>query len=316
MIIDNLANFLRPPLFLAAFAVLFLLASAPTWAAPKGNPWGEDYFPNVELTDQEGHTLRFYDDLIKDKIVAINFIFTHCSDSCPLETASLRRVFRLLGEHMGKDIFFYSISIDPEHDTPEALKEYAQRFKIGSDSGWRFLTGKEADITLLRKKLGLFRSDADAENLSDHNTSFIIGNDNTGQWLKRTPFDEPGMLAWLLKRSIKRGKSPESQTLTAYASAEKIPQRRKGEELYRSRCNSCHSLDTEDRLGPGLQGVTERRDKDWLARWLKTPDRMLSENDPIATALFNQYQQLPMPNLRLSDSDVQALIAYMEKLKD
>lgn len=68
-------------------------------------PWGGDYFPNTLLTDQDGRQVRFFDDLIRDKVVVINFIFTSCSDSCPLETARLRQVQKLLGDRVGQDIF-------------------------------------------------------------------------------------------------------------------------------------------------------------------------------------------------------------------
>ncbi len=91
-----------------------------------------------------------------------------------------------------------------------------------------------------------------------------------------------------------------------------IPKISLGEDLFRSRCDSCHSLGNEDGLGPGLLSVTERRDRVWLARWLKTPDKLLAEKDPIALDLFNQYKKILMPNLRLSDADVEALINYME----
>ena len=86
------------------------------------NPWGANYFPNVPLTTQDGTTVRFYDDLLKGKSVAINLIYTSCQDECPLETARLVQVQRLLGDRVGRDIFFYSISIDPKRDTPEVLK--------------------------------------------------------------------------------------------------------------------------------------------------------------------------------------------------
>ncbi len=92
------------------------------------NPWGADYFPNVLLLTQDSTTVRFYDDLLKGKAVAINLIYTSCKDECPLETARLVQVQRLLGDRVGKDLFFYSISIDPKHDTPEVLK--ARPFNI------------------------------------------------------------------------------------------------------------------------------------------------------------------------------------------
>jgi protein SCO1 len=80
-----------------ALIVMLIFGGGLTWAAPKDSPWGDGYFPNVELIDQDGKTVRFYDDLIKDKVVAINFIYTRCGDSCPAETASLKQVQKLLG---------------------------------------------------------------------------------------------------------------------------------------------------------------------------------------------------------------------------
>src|ERR1051326_2498626 len=107
-------------------------------------------FPNVELTTQDGQRVRFYDDLIKGKSVMIDLIYTDCKDECPLETARLAQVQKLLGDRVGKDVFFYSISIDPTHDTPEVLKEYADKFHVGP--GWLFLTGNLNDIHLVAQK--------------------------------------------------------------------------------------------------------------------------------------------------------------------
>ena len=89
------------------------------WPAQAGR-WGKDYVPNVPVVTQDGKTLNFYDDLIKDKIVVFSFIYTSCKDICPLATARLAEVQDKLGDRIGRDIFFYSISIDPEHDTPSA----------------------------------------------------------------------------------------------------------------------------------------------------------------------------------------------------
>src|ERR1700712_4975071 len=83
-----------------------------------GEMWGASYFPNIELVTQRGERVRFFDDLIKDKVVAINFIYTTCTDACPMETARMVEVEKLLGARLGDDVFFYSISIDPAHDTP------------------------------------------------------------------------------------------------------------------------------------------------------------------------------------------------------
>ena len=120
-----------------AAVIVLLFASAPAFGA---SPWGADYFPNVPLTTHEGKTVHFFDDLIKDKIVVINFIYATCPDTCPLETSRLTSVQRILGDRVGKDIFMYSITIDPDHDTPEVLAEYAERYRVGP--GWVFLTGQ------------------------------------------------------------------------------------------------------------------------------------------------------------------------------
>lgn len=294
--------------------MVIMLGSFPAAASPKGSPWGADYFPNVELVNQDGKTVHFYDDLIKDKVVVVNFIYTHCGDTCPAQTATLTKVYKLLADRMGKDIFFYSISIDPKQDNPKALKEYAASFNIDtSNGGWQFLIGKKEDTILLRKKLGLFRDGVGADKLSEHNTSFVVGSDKSGRWMKRSAFDEPKVLAWLLGSSLSDFKGGRREGMISYTEAQQIPKMSKGEELFNTRCDSCHSLGVEEGVGPGLLNVTEKRDRKWLARWLKTPDKLLAEKDPIAIALLNQYKKVLMPNFRLTDSDVEALIKYMEE---
>src|SRR4029077_12356074 len=121
-------------------------AVAPAAPTVTTNRWGANYFPNITLITQDGTKVRFYDDLLKGKSAAINIMYTSCKDECPLETARLVQLQRLLGDRMGKDIFFYSISIDPDHDTPEVLKAYAEKFGVGP--GWTFLTGKAEDIRI------------------------------------------------------------------------------------------------------------------------------------------------------------------------
>ncbi len=290
--------------------VVLLLATIVTLGssspAYRGRP-GAAYFPNVPLTTHEGEQVRFYDDLVKDKVVAINFIYTSCPDSCPAETAKLRQVYQILGDRVGRDIFMYSISIDPEHDTPEVLKTFASKFRIGP--GWTFLTGKEADITLLRRKLGLYMEEIQ-DGSGDHNLSLIVGNERTGKWITRSPFDDPRSLATLIGHDLFDGVTPR-KNIRSYAEVPDAPKFSRGEYLYRTRCSSCHTIGGGDSLGPDLLGVTEQRERTWLMRWLKEPDKMLAEGDPIASELFVRYNELAMPNLRLDDSDAAALIAYM-----
>jgi protein SCO1 len=289
--------------------VMLSLGVRPLWAAPKDSPWGGDYFPNVVLTDQDGKKHRFYDDLIKDKVVAINFIYTQCGDSCPLETANLKRVYNQLGDRVGKDIFFYSISIDGKRDNVKSLKTYSERFKTGP--GWLFLTGKQKDTILIRKKLGMYDSEGEKK-LSDHKTSFVVGNESTGQWIKKTPYDDPSVLAYTLSYSLPKQKILPAGMQVDHAKSTEIPNYSKVGELFHSRCASCHSLGNEDGIGPGLAGVTQRRDKTWLARWLKEPKKMLTEKDPIATEMFNRYNKILMPDIKLSDSDVNGLIDFLQ----
>ncbi|MDP6800084.1 MAG: c-type cytochrome [SAR202 cluster bacterium] len=84
-----------------------------------------------------------------------------------------------------------------------------------------------------------------------------------------------------------------------------------GQATFEKQCVACH---TDSPIGPDLTGVTERRDPAWLANWISAPDEMLANNDPIATELLAQFNNLPMPNLRLSDTDVASLIAYLGTL--
>ena len=222
--------------------------------------WRSNYFPNVPLVTHDGRNVRFYDDLIKDKVVAINFIYTTCEYSCPLETAQMRQVHELLGDRVGKDVFFYSISIDPENDTPAILASYVNRFQVGP--GWQFLTGKEADITLLRKKLGLYIEEIQ-DGSNDHNLSLIIGNERTGNWMKRSPNDSPKVLANLLGYRLHPDKVRPAAKMS-YAQARRINPYSRGEHLFRSRCISCHSIGKGDGIGPDLLDIPTIRDRDWL----------------------------------------------------
>jgi len=127
------------------------------------------YFPNVVLRTHENEAVRFYDDLLKDKVVVINFMYARCEGICPLVMSNLVQVQRILGERVGRDIFMYSITLKPKEDTPEVLKRYAQMH--GVQPGWLFLTGRPTDIELIRRKLGA----VDPDPAVDADTSNHIG---------------------------------------------------------------------------------------------------------------------------------------------
>lgn len=301
---------LRVGAALTALLGLLVLVANPLQAQQR---WHKDYFPNVELINQDGKKVRFYDDVIKGKTVAISFVYTHCQDVCPLDTAALRRVHQLVGKRMGRDVHFYSISIDPENDTPAVLKGYMKTFAIGP--GWTFLTGRPQDIALIQRKLGI--SPVAPGALSSHDTRFILGNEPMARWIKRTPHDDPEVLANILTRELSsRGMARDTAPVRSYADVGSIKPISAGGSLFMTRCAACHSIGPgigrgDGALGPDLAGVTERRPHAWLARWIKEPDRMRAEKDPATMALMARYRNLPMPNLRLSDANAEELIAYI-----
>ena len=269
-------------------------------AAPKH--WAPNEFPNVQLTTQDGAKVRFYDDLLKGKSVAIDLIYTDCKDECPLETARLVQVQKLLGDRIGKDLFFYSITIDPKHDTPEVLKDYADKFHAGP--GWLFLTGDENDIHLIGRKLGL-PYDLDATSADGHGPMLMLGDEPSGQWMQRSAEDNPRFMASSM-RTFFGWRSEEPAP--SYADAKPIEIDRGG-YVFQTRCVGCHTVGSGELVGPDLAGVTARRDNAWLTRYIYEPDQMLEEGDPIATALYAKYRRISMPNLGLNDEDVQEVVA-------
>jgi len=266
-------------------------------------------FPNVELTSHDGEVVRFQDDLIDGKVVVINFIYTACKNSCPAETARMKMIHRELDGRVGKDILMYSISIDPELDTPERLREYMAKFKTGP--GWSFYTGPKASTDRLRRALGLYMEDAVAEDDMDHNLSFIMGNARTGKWIKRSPFDDPTVLANLIGYGLFDGMIPRQGK--SYAMAPEVVPEHDGAYLFRTRCNSCHNIGGGDHeLGPDLAGVTFTRPKAWLKKWLADPSEMIDAGDPTAVELYERFNQIRMPNLKLTNQDVAKLIDFLQ----
>jgi len=287
--------------------IVCIVALVFRWPSPTVAADGPDrsHFPNIELITQDGKKVHFYDDLIKGKIVAIDLIYTHCKDMCPLETARLAQVQRLLGDRVGKDIFFYSISIDPERDTPAELAAFAEKYH--AKPGWLFLTGKEEDIKLVTKKLGLSRN-SDAANKDGHTASLMVGDVPAGQWMRNSAVDNPQFLATTIANFLGW---KDTAPAKSYAEARPLVLDQ-GEYFFQSQCSVCHTVGQGDKMGPDLLGVTARRDLAWLARYIMAPDKMLAERDPIAVALFEKYQYARMPNLRLSSDEVAAVLSYVE----
>ena len=162
-----------------------MTASAPGTPRSAG---GAAYFPNHVLLTQDNRPVRFYDDLLKNKIVLINFLFTTCKGACSPMTANLAKVQQQLGEHLGKEVLMISLSVDPETDTPAALKKYAEGFK--AKPGWYFLTGKKENLDWVLHKLGGY-----VEDKNQHGLKVIVGNEATGEWLKLHAMSNPTEIA-------------------------------------------------------------------------------------------------------------------------
>lgn len=284
-----------------AVSILGTLGGA-AWAAPKNSPWGANYFPNVPLQTQDGKTVRFYDDLIKDKKVLINFMFATCDDGCPLDTANMLKVQKLLGSSVGKDIFIYSITLDPEHDKPKVLKEYADLYGVGP--GWLFLTGTRADIDAIRAKFGI------TGKMTEHANTVRMGDDPRGLWMSVPLNTDPAYIATEIRNSFDPGWSA-GKKLRSIADAPKTEIFGAGQLLFSSRCAACHAFGKGDRLGPDLMGITDRRERDWLINYLAEPNKMRAAGDPIALELAKRNKVL-MPQLNLTHENLENLLLYLE----
>src|ERR1700756_3916166 len=150
----------------AAFAFAFVVLASLMLAQPHGAvPSAQEEAlpkiapaPEFALTSQEGAPVKLAD--YRGKVVAVTFIFTLCVDTCPVLTPMMSFVQDQLGNDFGEKIAFVSITVDPERDTPEVLKDYAQAFGANLN-GWSFLTGAPAAIREVTQRYGVFASKND-----------------------------------------------------------------------------------------------------------------------------------------------------------
>lgn len=166
-------------LFIACSSLMAQEPSQASKQAPSAKDEGgaKNYFTDVLLVNQNGEKMRFYSDLIQGKVVVINSFFATCTGSCLPLNRNLEKLQKALGDHMGKEVYFISISVDPTLDTPANLKAYANKLNAGP--GWYFLTGARENVEFALKKIGQFVDDK-----NDHLNIFIIGNERTGLWKK------------------------------------------------------------------------------------------------------------------------------------
>jgi protein SCO1 len=288
----------------AVLAAAFLSTQVPSHA--QSNRWGSGYFPNLPVVTQDGKTLRFYDDVIKGRQVLISFIYTNCPDICPLTTARISQLEDKLGDEVGRDIFFISLTVDPVRDTPARLKEFADAF--GAGHGWLFLTGKPDDIKLINYRLG-----DKSRTLDDHRNEIVLGNDATGQWMRNSVFGDLERLVYDIhemdpKWSAQvRQPKVDAASNTGYALGDQP-----GQAMFKRVCAPCHTVGVGDRVGPDLRGVTERRDRAWLASFIQHPDQARARHDPIAMSLVEKFPAVHMPALGVGETDAADLVAYLD----
>jgi len=166
------------------------------------NTGGKLKIPDIPVLDQDGNTLHFYTDLIKNKTVAINFIFTNCTTICPPLAATFARLQKEMGEKIGTDVHLISISVDPLTDTPERLKAWGAKFKAGP--GWTFVTGEKQEMDKLLTALG-----AAVSKREDHTPSMIIGNDSKSVWTRTYGLAKISQLMGVIQ-NVMAGKVDES----------------------------------------------------------------------------------------------------------
>jgi len=178
--------------WLATLSLAPLVGGAAAWAEKRGSERppqklsGREriqrhHLPNVELIAHDGRRVRFYDDLVKDKKVIINFMYANCQGICVPVTANLVRVQKLLGDRVGRDIFIYSITLKPEEDKADDLRHYAEHHGVGP--GWLLLTGAPADVDHLRRALGYAYADpAEDADKSNHIGMLRYGVEPLMRW--------------------------------------------------------------------------------------------------------------------------------------
>lgn len=186
----NTRRFLVTGMGVAALGLIALPGLTLEQPRPRRAADDDSYFPNARLLTHEGKEVRFYDDLIRGKVVAINMMYVSCAGRCPTATANLLRVQKMLGERVGRDVFMYSITLQPELDRPQQLKAFVERHGVGP--GWLFLTGEPSDIERLRLSLGFYDVNPEVDaNLANHSGMVRIGNDVYQRWTMAPALAEP-----------------------------------------------------------------------------------------------------------------------------
>lgn len=161
--------------------------AATTPAGPTKTP----SFADVKVVTQDGRTVDFYRDLVQDKIVAVNFIFTTCTTVCPPMGAIFGQLQKI-NAGVGRDVHLISVTIDPAADTPQRLKSWASKF--GARAGWTLVTGEKDDITRLLKSMDAYVTD-----FRNHQGLTLVGNEASRNWRRSYGFTTAARINALLQ---------------------------------------------------------------------------------------------------------------------
>jgi protein SCO1 len=170
-------------------AVLLSASGAPAHdrGAPFENVTGSSVtvkLRDIELLDQDGRRVRFASDVVGDRVVIVDTIYTSCPVVCQILSGVLANLQERLGERLGRDVLLVSISVDPTTDTPSRLKEYARRWK--ARPGWLFLTGTREHVDEVLKGLNVY-----APASADHPSVVLLGDARQGRWRRLYGFPAP-----------------------------------------------------------------------------------------------------------------------------
>jgi len=130
---------------------------------------------DAQLIDQDGETKSLSSDIVGDRIVVVDFIYTTCTTVCPVLSAVLMQVQDELGDRLGTEVMLVSISVDPQRDTSARLKDYAK--KLRARDGWMWLTGDKLAVDDVLKDFGAY-----TPNFEDHPAMVLVGDGTTGEW--------------------------------------------------------------------------------------------------------------------------------------
>jgi protein SCO1/2 len=163
-------------------------AAAAEAAKPEPGPSGASVtLEEVALLDQTGASRRFRSEVVGDRIVVMDFVFTTCTTICPLLSSKMARLQERLGERLGRDVFLVSVSVDPVRDTPAKLRAYAEKWK--ARPGWTFLTGPKADVDAVLKGVGAYTA-----SITDHPPMFLVGDGKAARWTRLNGFPDAEQL--------------------------------------------------------------------------------------------------------------------------